>query len=50
VAVFAQPNTQIKVVRSQDFNGSFRKVAKFIIVYKLYVQIRMRGIPVEDQI
>jgi len=41
---------QIKVARLQKFDGSSGKVAGFITAYKLYVQMRMREIPVEEQI
>jgi len=49
-AVFVQPNTQVEVVRLQEFDGSSGKVAGFIIAYKLYIYIKMRGVSVEEQI
>ena len=49
-AVFVRPNTQVEVVRPQEFNGSSRKVAGFITVCKLYICMKMRGVTVEEQI
>jgi len=50
VAAFAQPNTQVEVARPQKFDGSSRKVAGSITVCKLYIQMKMRGVMVEEQI
>ena len=50
MAALVQPNTQIKVVRLQEFDGSSGKVARFITACKLYIQMKMRGILVEEQI
>ena len=50
VAAFARPNTQIEVVRPQEFNGSSRKVARFITACKLYIRMKMRGVVIEEQI
>ena len=49
-ATFAQPNIQVEVARLQEFDGSSEKVARFITVCKLYIHMKMRGIPVEEQI
>jgi len=38
------------VVRPQNFDGSSRRVARFITACKLYIWMRMRGAPVEEQI
>jgi len=45
-----QPNMQVKVARPQEFNGSFRKVARFITVCKLYIHMKMREVLVKEQI
>jgi len=37
-------------VRPQEFDGSSGKVAGFITAYKLYIQMRIREILVEEQI
>ena len=50
MAAFIWPNTQIEVARSQEFDGSSRKVARFITAYKLYLRIKMKGVLVEEQI
>jgi len=50
VAAFVQSNMQVEVARPQEFNGSSRKVARFITVYKLYIHMKMRGVSVEKQI
>ena len=49
-AALAQPNTQMEVVRPQEFNGSFGKIAGFITACKLYIWMKMRRILVEKQI
>ena len=36
-AALIQPNTQVEVVRLQEFNGSSGKVAGFITACKLYI-------------
>ena len=46
----SQPNMQVKVARLQEFDGSSRRVAGFITVCKLYIWMRIRGVPVEEQI
>ena len=42
--------TNIKVAKLQQFNGSSRKVSRFIIVCKLYIKMRIRGVTVQKQI
>ena len=49
-AALAQPNTQVEVVRPQEFDGSSGKVARFITACKLYIHMKMRGVTVEGQI
>jgi len=39
---------QIEVVRLQEFDGSSRKVARFIIACKLYIYMKMRGVAVGE--
>ena len=46
----SQPNMQVKVARPQEFDGSSRRMAGFITVCKLYIWMRIRGAPVEEQI
>ena len=50
--VALEPNTRsnIEVAKLPIFNGNTSKVPGFIIVYKLYLRIRMRNILVEEQI
>ena len=50
MAALAQPNTQVEVVRPQEFDGSSGKVARFITAYKLYICMKIRGVMVEEQI
>ena len=50
MVAFAWPNMQVKVARPQEFNRSSGKVARFITVYKLYLRIRIKRMPVEKQI
>ena len=50
MATFVQPNTQVEVARLQKFDGSSRKVAGFITACKLYICMKMRRVPVEEQI
>jgi len=38
------------VATSQTFNGSSEKIAEFVIVYKLYLKIRMREVMIEEQV
>jgi len=40
----------VEVARLQEFDGSSRKVTGFIIVYKLYICMKMKGVSVEEQI
>ena len=49
-AAFVRPNIQVEVARPQEFDGSSRKMARFIIVCKLYIHMKMRGVAVEKQI
>ena len=52
VAVIPWLNTEsnIKVAKPQIFNGESEKVSKFLIVYKLYIRLRIRNIVVEEQV
>ena len=50
MVVFARPNTQMEVVRPQEFDGSSGKVAGFITACKLYICMKMRGVAMEEQI
>jgi len=45
----SQLNTKsnIEVAKLQMFDGAANKVSGFLIVYKLYIRMRMREIPVE---
>jgi len=38
------------VAKPQIFDGALEKVSGFVITYKLYVRIRMKGVVVEEQI
>ena len=38
------------MVKLQTFNGEIGKVLEFLIVYKLFIRIRMREVVVEKQI
>ena len=38
-----------EVARSQMFDGSSRKVLDFVLVCKLYIRIKIRGIIVKEQ-
>ena len=38
------------MARPQVFNGTLGKVLDFVIAYKLYLRIKIRGIVVEEQI
>jgi len=47
-----QPNTEsnIKVAKPQTFNGKAGKVLGFLIVYRLFIRMKMRNDSVEEQI
>ena len=40
----------IKVAKPQTFNGEARQVSGFLIVYKLYIRMRIREVIVEKQV
>ena len=42
--------SNIKVAKPLVFNEKAGKVEEFIITYKLYLRMRMRGVSVEEQI
>ena len=50
--VIEESNTgsNIKVAKPLVFNEKAGKVEEFIIAYKLYLRMRMRGVLVEEQI
>ena len=52
VVVVFQSNTRsnIEVAKLQIFNGEASKVSEFLIVYRLYIRIRMRDVVIEEQI
>ena len=50
MAAIVQPNMQVEVARLQEFDGSSRKVARFITACKLYIRMKMREVSVEEQI
>jgi len=50
VLLEAQRGMSIEMAKPQVFNGSPEKVSDFIIIYKLYIRMRMRGVTVEEQI
>jgi len=39
-----------EVAKPQVFDGILAKVSGFVIAYKLYLQIKMRGMAVQEQI
>jgi len=45
-----RPNTRlnVEVAKSQTFNGEASKVSGFLMVYKLYIRIRIRNVAVEE--
>ena len=49
---FSRPNTRpnIEVVELQTFNREIGKILGFLIVYKLFIRVRMREVVVEEQI
>ena len=51
VVVF-QSNTRsnIEVAKLQIFNREASKISGFLIVYRLYIRIRMRDVVIEKQI
>jgi len=50
--VVSQPNTElnVEVVKLQTFNMAANKILGFLIVYRLYIRVRMRDAAVEEQI
>ena len=40
----------IEVARSQVFNETLSKISDFMIAYRLYIRIKIRGVAVEEQI
>ena len=50
--VAPRPNTEsnIEVAKPQVFDGSQEKILRFIIVYRLYIIMKMRKEAVEEQI
>jgi len=47
-----KPNSgsQTKMVRPSLFNEKVNKVERFVIIYKLYLKMRMKETTVEEQI
>lgn len=52
IGVIPRPSTwsNIEVAISQTFNGSSEKMARFVMVCKLYLRMRMREAMVEEQV
>jgi len=48
----SRPNTRsnIEVAKLQTFNGEISKVSEFLILYRLYIRMRIREVLVEKQI
>ena len=40
----------MEVAKPQMFDGTSAKVSGFVTVYRLYVKMRMREVPLEEQI
>jgi len=47
----SRPNTRsnIKVAKLQTFNRETSKVSEFLILYRLYIRMRIRKVLVEEQ-
>ena len=45
-----QPNTEsnVEVAKPQTFNGEAEKVSGFLMAYRLYIEMRIRNIAVEE--
>ena len=48
MVAFAWPNTQVEVIRLQEFDGSSRKMSRFITACKLYLRMKIKGVSVEE--
>jgi len=51
-AAVPRPNTRsnIEVAKPQTFNGETEKISNFLMIYRLFIRIRMRDNSVEEQI
>ena len=50
MATTGAATTSTKVARLQVFDGALSKVLGFVIAYKLYIRMKMRGVMVKEQI
>ena len=52
LAATGEPNTgsNVKVAKPPVFSGETEKIGGFIMVYRLYLRMKMRGVTVEEQI
>ena len=48
MATTGAATTSTKVARLQVFDGALSKVLGFVIAYKLYIRMKIRGIVVEE--